>query len=232
VDEDHYLEQALSFYKAKGGLAPTPGHAAKGTGVRYRTFAPDAAILRCFQCHSTGPLSLAPGRAVQPAEPGVRCESCHGPGSAHIAKPAASNIVNPGKLTPDGQNTLCGECHRMPPAKGVETNWNNPWNTRHQPVYLSQSRCFTSGKLSCRTCHEPHTDQLADVSAQCRTCHAAPKHETPVAGRTCDSCHMPAVAPGPYLSFRNHWIGIYDANSPLRPRSKASNASLIGRPPP
>lgn len=120
----------------------------------------------------------------------------------------------------------------MPPAKGVETNWNNPWNTRHQPVYLSQSACFQSGKLSCRTCHDPHADKLADVNAVCRSCHAQPKHVVAIAGRACDSCHMPLVRPSEYLGFRNHWIGIYNANSPLRPRSKASSDSLIGRPPP
>ncbi|MBL8210247.1 MAG: hypothetical protein JNK87_06025 [Bryobacterales bacterium] len=175
---------------------------------------------------------MAKGRAIQPAEPGVRCESCHGPGSDHAAKPARSNIVNPGRLTPEAQNSVCGECHRMPPAKGVETNWNNPWNTRHQPVYLSRSACFASGKLSCGTCHQPHADKLADVSAVCRSCHATPRHKVAVAGRACESCHMPLVRPSEYLGFRNHWIGIYNPNNPLRPFSNRSNASLIGRPPP
>ncbi len=106
----------------------------------------------------------------------------------------------------------------MPPAKGVETNWNNPWNARHQPVYLSQSPCFTSGKLGCHTCHQPHADKLAEVSAVCRSCHASPRHTSSVAQKACDSCHMPTVRPSPYLGFRNHWIGIYNANNPLRPR--------------
>lgn len=213
--EDHYLEHGQSFYAARKGLAATPGHAANGAGVRYRTFAPDAAILRCFQCHSTGRLQVSAARRIEPAEPGVRCEVCHGPAKAHAAAPARDNVRNPGKLSPQGVQQLCGECHRMPPAKGVATNWSNPWNTRHQPVYLAASACFEKGGLTCFTCHNPHDDAPVDAAARCRSCHTAPAHKT-AAGGDCVSCHMPKVRPSPELAFTNHWIGIYGANR-LRP---------------
>lgn len=211
ADDDHYLEHPLSWYAKAKGLAPTPGHEKLPEGVRYRTFSPDAAILRCFQCHSTGKLKLADGRKVAPAELGVRCESCHGAGGEHAGAPQPNNIRNPARLSAAEINELCGSCHRMPPAAGVETNWDNPWNTRHQPVYLSQSACFlkSEGKLSCLTCHDPHSDARVDVNRRCAGCHEKPRHQTAVEQQACADCHMPEVRPNEWLGFRNHWIGVY-----------------------
>lgn len=220
--EDTYLEHGLSWYKKSGGLALTPGHSAK-EGVTYRTFAPDASILRCFQCHSTGSLSLTSARAIQPAEPGVRCETCHGPGAAHAAKPSPANIRNPSKLSAAEINDLCGQCHRMPPARGAATNFENPWNVRHQPVYFSQSACFlkSDGKLSCLSCHNPHIDTKPAADAKCAECHVKPKHVADVSNNRCVECHMPVVNPSPLLGFANHWIGVYRLTGPrtnlLRP---------------
>ena len=75
-----YVEHGLSYYPATKSMAPTPGHSS-GTDLRFRTFDSTATALRCFQCHSTGTLTLAAGNTIQPSELGVRCESCHGPGA-------------------------------------------------------------------------------------------------------------------------------------------------------
>jgi cytochrome c554/c'-like protein len=222
ADEDTYIEHGLSWYKKTGAVALTPGHTSKD-GVRYKTFAPDANILRCFQCHSTGKLRLLDSREIRPAEAGVRCETCHGVGAAHAAKPARDNIRNPGKLSAAAVNDLCGQCHRMPPARGVATNFENPWNVRHQPVYFSQSACFlkSEGKLTCISCHNPHEDIKPKADAKCAECHAKPKHTTAVSNNSCVTCHMPVVNPSPLLGFANHWIGIYRLTGPranlLRP---------------
>lgn len=228
ASEDTYLEHGLSWYRRKGGLALTPGHRSD-QGVTYSTFAPDASILRCFQCHSTGKVALGEQRSIQPNEVGVRCEACHGPGVAHAAAPRKDNIVNPKTLSAVQVNELCGQCHRMPPAKGVATNFDNAWNVRHQPVYLSQSACFlkSEGKLSCLSCHNPHEDAKSAADAQCAACHAQPKHATPVSNKSCVACHMPLVQPSPELGFSNHWIGVYrltgaGANS-LRPVQKRTS---------
>lgn len=222
VDEDTYLEHGQSWYKKSGGLALTPGHQGP-KGVTYKTFAPDANILRCFQCHSTGKPRINAARAIEPAEAGVRCEACHGAGADHAAAPARENIQNPRRLTAAQVNDQCGQCHRMPPAKGVATNFENPWNVRHQPVYFSQSACFlkSEGKLSCLNCHNPHEDTKVAAEAQCVACHAKPKHQTVVSNKPCVSCHMPVVNPSPLLGFANHWIGVYRLTGPganlLRP---------------
>jgi hypothetical protein len=213
LDDEHYIEHGLTFYAASKSLGITPGHRSTA-GERYRTFDPEAAILRCFQCHSTGPLRLAAGFRIEPSEPGVHCEACHGPGANHAA------IRNPRRLSAARLNDLCGACHRMPARAGDDTDWTNPWNVRHQPLYLNQSACFqrSQGKLSCLTCHAAHqpvSRTAADYDRTCAGCHAKP-HPVKITG-SCVDCHMPAVRPHPDLRFANHWIGVYAQSSPLRP---------------
>jgi hypothetical protein len=222
LDAEHYLEEGQSWYRELNGFALTPGHTTPA-GVRDRIFDPSAAMLRCFGCHSTGPLRLAEDQAIVPHELGVRCETCHGPAAAHVRDPARTRPRNPGRLSADELNRLCGECHRMPVAAD-QASLRNPWNARHQPMMLAASNCFlkSSGRLSCLNCHSPHAPletNLAAYDAACRKCHAAPRHRTGVAGRACAGCHMPAVRPQRYLEFANHRIAIYSPSDPMSPVS-------------
>lgn len=224
-DSTHYLEHGLSRFRRSGKLARTPGHADE-RGVTYRLFDPGAQILRCFSCHSTGPVSLDPKQGILPQEPGVRCEVCHGPGQAHVqahlqGQGGRLNIDNPKRYTAAAINEQCGACHRQSQAGRSDTDWRDPWNVRHQPVYLAESRCFlrSEGKLSCLSCHHPHAPLqtgAASYTPVCASCHPQPAHQGPRAG-ACVTCHMPAVAPSPDISFTNHWIGVYRPASPLRP---------------
>lgn len=212
--DEHYLEHGLSWYPAIGKFDLTPGHE-NTLGERYRIFDPGAAILRCFQCHSTGPLAVTPDGAITIAQAGVQCEACHGPGQRHVTDRAP--MRNPGKLTAAAMNDACGACHRKPAAAGSDTDFANPWNARHQPLYLARSACFlkSGGRLSCLTCHDAHSGEARPA---CANCHADVKHRQAVAG-SCESCHMPAVRPRPGLAFANHWIAIY-GEDPLRPRAR------------
>jgi len=221
LDAENYLEHGESWYRSARSLALTPGHR-NAAGVRYRLFDPSAAILRCFACHSTGPLSFDAGEEIVPNELGVRCEACHGPAAAHVRDPARVRPANPGRLSADALNALCGACHRMPAATGDATDLHNPWNARHQPLLLAASACFrkSGGRLSCLTCHSPHAaleTNLAAYDAACRRCHAAPRHARSVGRQACAACHMPAVHPQPNLAFANHRIAVYAPSDPLSP---------------
>jgi len=231
VSTEWYLEHGLSYYAATKALALTPGHS-NAEGLRYRTFDPGASILRCFRCHSTGPLRLGTDWSVEPSELGVHCESCHGPGEAHVASHGkAGTIQNPGRFKAGELNMFCGTCHRKPPEEGEETDWSNSWNTRHQPDYLSHAVCFrkSNGALSCLTCHDPHsplTRMAAEYNKRCSGCHQSPRHRSEIAARACIDCHMPQAATSRQLSFTNHWIGIYIKGSSLIPRPSAVKDQL------
>ena len=216
--EETIAEHGLSYYAATKSLDLTPGHA-NSNDLVYRTFDPVGTALRCFRCHSTGPVTLQAGYRVQPSEPGVRCEACHGPGSAHVSTAGApGTIQNPKRLTPAELNVLCGACHRQASDLDDDTDWSNAWNVRHQPGYLHRAACFrnSKGSLSCLTCHNPHEPlkkTAASYDARCAACHGKVSHKAVTVSRSCVSCHMPQVSTSPALHFTNHWIGIYDPQS-------------------
>lgn len=221
-DSRFYLEHYLSYFTKLRAFGPTPGHAAlrpanlaEAAGLLYKIGDPVAGIDGCFACHSTGGL-----KALQPAENGVRCEACHGPGAAHVASAGRAPLVNPARLKAAALNDECGRCHRPPASDSAKVDWNYAWNVRHQPVYLSQSACFTksAGRLSCLTCHGPHEPlqtSAAYYDQKCANCH--PATSANCGPRDCAGCHMPRVSPEPPLSFTNHWIGVYRGGSALRP---------------
>ena len=226
TSEETIAEHGLSYYTATKSLAVTPGHVTDADLV-YQTFDPVESALRCFRCHSTGPVTLTANFQVQPSEPGVHCESCHGPGRAHAESRGAQAIQNPRRLTAVQISTLCGACHRQASDLDDDTDWTNVWNVRHQPRYLHRAACFrnSNGALSCLTCHDPHQPLKTAASsydARCVSCHTKVAHISPIAGRSCVDCHMPQVVTSPNLKFTNHWIGIYDPRGPkLIPSKRA-----------
>lgn len=220
LNAEYYLEEAQTWYRALDGLGHTPGHVS-ANGIRERIFDPSATILRCFACHSTGPLEVSEQRGIVPNELGVRCEACHGPASAHAAEPARIKPENPAAMNGLSMNQLCGQCHRMPSKEPDESSLRDPWNARHQPFLLAASNCFvrSNGRLRCSTCHQAHqpvVTESAAYTAVCRQCHETVHHKTAALDRgACVDCHMPAVRPQPYLKFANHRIAIYGADPML-----------------
>jgi hypothetical protein len=154
-------------------------------------------------------------------------------------------IVNPSRLARDRQLDLCGLCHASPgeplaPALSfrpgdVLANYvkiavpppNAPVDVHGNQVNaLKVSRCFTSGTLTCSTCHNVHkTQEAADAfSAKCLTCHKAescPRFRRlgPAIQGHCVACHMPegkstvitSPSQGELLQavIRTHRIAVY-----------------------
>jgi len=169
------------------------GTSANAEGALGRKLSPKDAQ-SCLQCHSTG----------EPMVAGVQCERCHAGAEQHALK--QTPVANPGKMSSREQVNLCGTCHRVtPPVDDTQ-----PENVRFQPLRLLKSRCFTSGKLACTTCHPAHMDAKRNNAAfyneKCITCHA---NQT----GNCISCHMPVVQLHPALKFTDHYIRV--ANSSL-----------------
>lgn len=227
TSEETLVEHGLSYYTATRSMGLTPGHDSP-TGSVYRIFDSVGTALRCFRCHSTGPVNLSAAYKVEPSEPGIHCEACHGPGTAHVKSAGAPRtILNPKGMKAGEINELCGACHRRASELDDDTDWGNAWNVRHQPSYLHRAACFrnSNGVLSCVTCHNPHEPlQTSAVSynAKCLSCHRAVSHKTAVGSRACVDCHMPQVKANQGLWFTNHWIGIYEQkDNPLTPSRRA-----------
>jgi hypothetical protein len=224
VSGETYREHGETWYRATKSFGLTPGHRNAG-GVLFRLFDPDARILRCFGCHSTGPLSLTTEQEVVPREIGVRCESCHGAGSAHTADPVANRVRNPAAMTAGELNAFCAKCHRLELGSEQENrDVRDPRNARNQPLMLGASACFRGarGRLTCFICHAPHAGlahETAGYDKACLGCHTAVRHKQEIAGEACAECHMPSVRYGNELGFVNHRIGVYAAGEAIVPLS-------------
>ena len=158
---------------------------------------------------------------------GIDCERCHGPGAIHAQRESSARpprpgspeeaIVNPARLSRDQQLSLCSLCHAGggPPIKSpmsfvvgdkiqdylkiIPPAINAPVDVHGNQVgALEQSKCFSSGKLTCSTCHDVHQRQEnADIfSSRCLTCHRVEecgKYRSlghSISGK-CVDCHMP-----------------------------------------
>jgi hypothetical protein len=239
IDRDWYLEHSLSYYAGLRAMGPTPGQQQApaslklAMGLPYKTNDPKTGVVGCLECHSTGPVSESATAGLDPREPGVHCEACHGPGGDHRdaaarGEPSRGAIGNPNRLSAVDLNQFCGTCHRPPAADSNSIQWKEAWNVRHQPLYLDQSACFrkSDGALSCLTCHEPHQSLRRDAAfydRKCADCHneqLRPPKPVCVADSPsdCTACHMPRVSPQAALRFTNHWIGIYESGSRLKPK--------------
>jgi predicted CXXCH cytochrome family protein len=186
-----------------------------------------AAFPGCLNCHtsaSRAPIAGTENKYDMPlfAHDGITCERCHGDNAAHIAT-GIGDIINPAKLAPARRDDVCMQCHlegnvaiEQPHRKladykpgadlGDDVHYYIYVDQESQQIRalgqseaLWQSVCkLKSGdKMTCTTCHDPHStpapeQRAAFYRAKCITCHEnafAEKHHAEQSD--CTSCHMP-----------------------------------------
>ncbi len=212
-----YVYQApLTFYTQEGRWDLPPGFR---TGYEARFDRP--ILFECMTCHNGLPV-LQPGSENKYLEVplGITCERCHGPGSLHAremklghgvdtSKARDLTIVNPRRLNPAQQMSLCQRCHLQGPTVLVKGHnfddfrpGKNLGDYMHVflPEYrkpsgsfimashadrLRKSKCFASGRLSCVNCHSPHLSspqqKIERVQKACLACH--PEQSAPHGSR-------------------------------------------------
>lgn len=234
MDSETMMEVRTSYFPPRKRWYITPGHETQpkeNVGLLY----PSTAARKCMLCHA---VTLPTGSLHPEARMfGVGCESCHGPGSEHVQAARTNNVTDLkveklGKWSATRLNEdVCGKCHRTEQSvaqQGRELDMTH----RFQPYGLMKSRCFieSSRKLSCLTCHDPHTNTSRETpiyEAKCKSCHvpAAPNispsarsaggpRPCPVNPNSgCIQCHMPkrAVFPATNLPLRmaDHFIRVH-----------------------
>jgi len=198
---------------------------------------PPGEVARCFGCHTTqlwakgATAAGVPGDALQlrlgRTVAGVGCESCHGPRAEHVAEARRGRPRSPGPMSAAAMNALCGRCHSDPDVRP-----DSEVVARFQPWGLEKSVCYqrSEGKLSCKTCHDPHADAVPDVTyydGKCLGCHSGAPASTTVAlggvcpvnpKKDCVSCHMRRDSEAMlHMTFTDHRIRILEE---MRPTGK------------
>jgi predicted CXXCH cytochrome family protein len=147
------------------------------------------------------------------------------------AKVADKHIVNPAKLSPYLADNICMGCHQggdvrvLKPGKSysdirpgrpldevlsiflVPPTRESPPNADHVEHYFSMmlSKCYraSGGRMSCLSCHDPHSQPAPSETAayyqrKCLACHTSKSCGLPAAERLrqspaddCVGCHMP-----------------------------------------
>jgi hypothetical protein len=231
-----YFEHRYSWYRSLDQISVSPGHAPRIQSMYFALglFQSPADAARCFGCHATGVEEDKSGNPdLSNMSPGVTCERCHGPGEEH-AKAVRSGrpaneirraIFNSGRLAAKASIEVCGGCHRvpLPGAPNKEPEKGDANSVRFQPVGLLASKCFqVSGRLSCLSCHDPHTDVVRNMSyytPKCLACHgkAQPAESVKGAasacgrteGRDCVPCHLRPARLFTNLTFTDHRIRVF-----------------------
>jgi len=193
---DDAIELRVSYYSVPGKFDLTLGHHPGRSGSATRALGllqTSDSVARCFGCHSTG----GPPGSIR-FQSGVGCVACHAGADDHAV--ARTSVLNPGRQGAKVLMGVCGNCHRQQPEGDPE----DTINVRYQFVRLQRSRCFASGKLTCITCHDPHSDAKSDPAwyrERCLECHPDQSMK-----EDCLACHMPRVALNSRLIFTDHWI--------------------------
>ncbi|HXW16046.1 MAG TPA: multiheme c-type cytochrome [Terriglobia bacterium] len=236
--DERFYEARVSYFSEIGNLDLTLGHPhTEPAGLDEAAGRPltDSAVLKCFNCHSTGAEGES-GLQLAHRTPGITCEKCHGPGREHLAAVQSGDmnnlhIFNHGHMKLDEQVcNFCGSCHRN--AFDVANNKASGIVTiRFEPYRLVLSRCYDSRdpRISCIACHNSH-NQMSRTSAfydaMCLACHGGSDRPSPaskiravqcrVATENCVTCHMPKLElPGDHFKFADHDIRIVRPGEPF-----------------
>lgn len=223
------VELRGTYFPGRRRWTMTPGQMDAPAGTMGRPY-PLSLARKCLGCHTTH----LPADSVTPEDRfiGITCEVCHGPGEAHVKAMYSGDYANPripdlGRLAGPQMLALCGRCHRT--AADVRAQKLDPNATqRFQPYGLSLSQCYrqSKGRLTCITCHDPHTDADAPAARAryvpvCLSCHGAQSEGGDPRGRTCPvnsaggciPCHMPRrrvfARPDIPTEMPDHYIRVF-----------------------
>ncbi len=247
---DHLFQAPLSYYSRTKSWGLSPGY-------EFADYSFNRPIATgCIACHSGQPQPV-PQRNGQFREPAFRelsigCENCHGPGRNHAQRKGP--IVNPAKLTAALSDDICMNCHQggdtripLPGKTELDFRPGRPLSetiaifkiprTRdgadsdllehHESMRLSACFRSSNGRMSCRTCHNPHASAI-DYRAKCVACHTrtfAAGH--PDRQSDCVSCHMPKrdISVIAHSALTNHRI-VRTADQPL-PEAAYAKTDLV-----
>ena len=273
VRRGRFLFQApLSYYARAQKWDLSPGY--ENADLGFNRMVPEECI-NCHAGRPSPLPNVSGGYADPPfQELAIGCENCHGPGEAHVKSQGkrSGTIVNPAKLGARLADNICLNCHQAGDARVTQPGKSyldfrpGEWlfDTTvifKQPAAVDQpqadllehyagmqaSLCFreSGGKLSCLTCHDPHTQPSQTAAAsyyrpKCLTCHNEQSCRLPLRVRgaqtpadDCIGCHMPKrnVTQISHSALTNHRIPAREGEPPPPLKQEEKEGVIVVNPP-
>jgi hypothetical protein len=233
--QGYWFEIPINWYAKKQVWDMAPGYLnAKEMPLALPV---DPGCLRCHA--SAAQPSLPQARNKYAGVPflhgGITCEACHGNPEKHLASSGRETMLKLGDLQPAQRDSICLNCHlegqsaivhqgkRLVDFKPGDSIFDYASFFVHQAEAgsggratsqweaLLQSACKrgSGDKLTCTTCHDPHSttdalnqdERIAFYRAKCLQCHGVSGSATASGAEfvknhhpenaDCASCHMP-----------------------------------------
>jgi predicted CXXCH cytochrome family protein len=223
-EENEWFEAPINYYSKSKTWDMAPAFGA--TKTMPTALPVDSNCLHCHATLVRTALPEARNKYDGPPilEAGIGCSACHGDPSKHLAEQGHGAIVNPSKLTATRRDSACLQCHlegdvaiyragkslaQFRPGddladyvvysvKTSERAGGGRATSQYEALLRSACKVASGDKLTCTTCHDPHSSPSAEERVdyfrqRCLSCHTGAKMATEhhPEQKNCASCHMP-----------------------------------------
>jgi thioredoxin-like negative regulator of GroEL len=227
-EDNQWFEAPINYYSKRQlwDMAPNYG----STKTMPAALPVDSNCLHCHATAIQTALPEARNKYSGPPfqQAGIGCTACHGDPSTHLAEQGHGPIVNPSKLAPGRRDSTCLQCHLEGDVaiyrtgkslaqfragadladyavyfvKASATAGGGRASSEYEALMRSACKVASGDKLTCTTCHDPHSSPSAEerisyFRIKCLTCHTGAQMATGhhPEQKDCAVCHMPTREP-------------------------------------
>jgi tetratricopeptide (TPR) repeat protein len=220
--EGYWYEIPINWYAKKKLWDMTP-HYLDAREMPF-TLPVDPGCLHCHASNVQDSLPDARNHFAGPpfVRGGISCAACHGDPKRHLATKGKGPILNPAKLDAVRRVSVCLECHLEGEVAVVKQaqrlNAFRPGDdlfdeavyfedgrkagpggratSQWESLLESSCRRASGDRLTCTTCHDPHSspaaeEQVSFYRGKCLACHAGMATGHHAENPDCTACHMP-----------------------------------------
>jgi predicted CXXCH cytochrome family protein len=217
-----WFELPINYYTRQSAWAMAPAFDNRVTMPAPLPVDPNCLHCHATDIQPNLPTARSRFATVPFRQGGIGCSSCHGDPTQHLAAHGHGAIVNPAKLNVARRDSSCIQCHLEGNAivyrpgrslaqfkagddladfavyfvRSHEEGDGRRATSQYEALLRSACKRASGDKLTCTTCHDPHSDpspaeRVQYFRAKCLACHTSPAMATHhIEQQDCARCHM------------------------------------------